>query len=92
MLEVCKVIGGHKQALANHACVRSSIKAMSACVHEAEVLLNAAPTAIDPDDQLGRRTCIPDDDPRVEAIGEERRVLLLLQYTLWFYVPQSAIT
>lgn len=43
---------------------------MSASVHEAEVLLNAAPTAIDPDDLLGRRTCIPDDDPRVEAIGE----------------------
>eukprot|EP00752_Nemacystus_decipiens_P012307 g10912.t1 len=68
VLEVCKVIGAHKQALANHACVRSSIKAMSASVHEAEVLLNAAPTAIDPDDQLARRTCIPDDDPRVEAI------------------------
>lgn len=70
VLEVCKVTGAHKQALANHACVRSSIKAMSASVHEAEVLLNAAPTAIDPDDQLSRRTCIPDDDPRVEAIGE----------------------
>ncbi|CAM9953083.1 unnamed protein product [Ectocarpus sp. 6 AP-2014] len=68
VLEVRKVIGGHKHALANHACVRSSLKAMSASVHEAEVLLNAAPTAIDPDDQLSRRTCIPDDDPRVEAI------------------------
>ncbi|CAM9334641.1 unnamed protein product, partial [Scytosiphon promiscuus] len=68
VLEVCKVIGAHKQALANHACVRSSLKAMSASVHEAEVLLNAAPTAIDSDDLLGRRTCIPDDDPRVEAI------------------------
>ncbi|CAB1100133.1 unnamed protein product [Ectocarpus sp. CCAP 1310/34] len=68
VLEVRKVIGGHKQALANHACVRSSLRAMSASVHEAEVLLNAAPTAIDPDDQLSRRTCIPDDDPRVEAI------------------------
>ncbi|CAN0313002.1 unnamed protein product, partial [Ectocarpus sp. 13 AM-2016] len=68
VLEVRKVIGGHKQALVNHACVRSSLKAMSASVHEAEVLLNAAPTAIDPDDQLSRRTCIPDDDPRVEAI------------------------
>lgn len=71
VLEVCKVIGAHKQALANHSCVWSSIKAMSASVHEAEVLLNAAPTAIDPDDQLSRRTCIPDDDPRVEPIGEE---------------------
>lgn len=70
-----KVIGGHKQALANHACVRSSLKAMSASVHEAEVLLNAAPTAIDPDDQLSRRTCIPDDDPRVEAIGERGETL-----------------
>lgn len=77
VLEVCKIIGAHKQALANHACVRSSIKAMSASVHEAEVLLNAAPTAIDPDDQLARRTCIPDDDPRVEAIGEEHRASLL---------------
>lgn len=72
-----KVIGAHKQALANHACVRSSIKAMSASVHEAEVLLNAAPTAIDPDDQLARRTCIPDDDPRVEAIGEDYPTSLL---------------
>ncbi|CAM9282416.1 unnamed protein product, partial [Hapterophycus canaliculatus] len=68
VLDVCKVIGAHKQALANHACVRSSLKAMSASVHEAEVLLNAAPTAIDPDDLLGRRTCITDDDPRVGAI------------------------
>jgi len=68
---VRKVIGAHKQALSNHACVRSSLKAMQQSVHEAEVRLNAAPTAIDPDDQLSRRTCIPDDDPRVEAIGEE---------------------
>ena len=75
MLEVRKVIGAHKQALANHACVRSSIKAMSASVHEAEVRLNAAPTAIDPDDHLSRRTCIPDDDPRVEAIGERNNLL-----------------
>lgn len=43
-------------------------------MHEAEVLLNAAPTAIDPDDQLSRRTCIPDDDPRVEAIGEREEL------------------
>lgn len=75
VLEVCKVIGAHKQALANHACVRSSLKAMSASVHEAEVLLNAAPTAIDPDDVLGRRTCIPDDDPRVECIGERHSLI-----------------
>lgn len=43
---------------------------MAASVHEAEVRLNAAPTAIDPDDEDTRKTCLRDDDPRVEAIGE----------------------
>lgn len=64
------MISAHKQALANHGCVSSSLKAMSAAVHEAEILLNAAPTGVDPDDPDARRTtCLP-DDPRVEAIGE----------------------
>lgn len=66
-------MASHKQALANHACVCSSLKAMTASVHEAEVLLNAAPIVADPDDQDVRKTCLPDDDPRVEAIGERER-------------------
>lgn len=71
VLEVCGGTGAHKQALANHACISGSLKAMSASVHEAEVLLNAAPTVIDPDDPDVRKTCLPDDEPRVEAIGEK---------------------
>lgn len=70
VLEVCGVIGAHKQALANHVFASGSLKAMSASVHEAEVLLNAAPTVIDPEDPDVRKTCLPDDEPRVEAIGE----------------------
>lgn len=65
---MCRVTGAHKQALANHACVQSSLKTMSASVHEAEVLLNAA--GIDLDEPGARASCLPDDDPRVESIGE----------------------
>lgn len=65
-------MGPHKQALANHVRVSASLKAVSASVHEAEVLLNAAPTAIDLNDPDARRSCLPDDDPRVEPIGETR--------------------
>lgn len=46
---------------------------MTASVHEAEVFLNAAPIVVDPDDQDVRNTCLPDDDARVEAIGERKR-------------------
>lgn len=66
-------MASHKQALANHVCVCSSLKAMTTSVHEAEVFLNAAPIVVDPDDQGVRKTCLPDDDTRVEAIGESKR-------------------
>lgn len=47
---------------------------MSASVHEAEILLNAAPTVIDPDDPDAQQlTCLSYDDQRVEAIGERGR-------------------
>lgn len=66
------MINAHKQALANHGCVSSSLKAMSAAIHEAEILLNAAVTAVDPEDPDGRKMTCLSDDRRVEAIGERR--------------------
>ena len=82
----------HKQALVNHASIQSSLKTMSASVHEAEVLLNAA--AIDLDEPGARASCLPDDDPRVESIGEHtthqtltRTLTLTLTLTLNFLLP-----
>lgn len=67
---MCGIISAHKQALANHACISSSITAMSVAVHEAEILLNAAPTVIDPDDpEALKATCVLDGERRVESIG-----------------------
>lgn len=66
VLEVCGVMGAHRQALANHARVRSSLSTLSSSIHDAEVLLNAAPINVDHNDPI--RICY--DDPRVKPIGE----------------------
>lgn len=74
VLKICGVIQAHKQTLVNHDSVSSSLKAMSAAVHEAEILLNAAPTVIDPDDPDAQQlTCLSYEDPRVAVIGERGR-------------------
>lgn len=66
VLEVCGVMGAHRQALANHARVRSSLSTLSSSIHDAEVLLNAAPITVDHNDLI--RICY--NDPRVKPIGE----------------------